>query len=330
MGGIKVDELKQEIVASLSNNSKFTFYDDCRIIPHGRLKVINKDELQRLYVSGSISVQHAFVLRAINALSHATSKMILQLLQLQRRITPRKDIMDYTDKQLGSLLEYLGRNGLVFCYEYMTADGSKILIYTCSSQGYQFFKNRLEVVDAFDDSAVFRGDHDIFKRLACNSVALALAQDNRCVDCVINGRFSMSTEPKKFSTYIYAAAEFMIEGKKKLFIIEPTYFSIDYDICTDEEEMLKINNRITKLAGFIDKYKETSEDTVIPIMCVEGVQSLKQLGRLLKSRDDNISEIVLATSENILFKNRYALERSFIKFTIGDKITVTPVGSDWL
>lgn len=324
------DELQNEIKLSLSINSKFSYYPGCEVVGNTKNHVATKEDTQMYYAKGQLTLDHAFILRAINVVGHANIAMIKQILTLMKRQYPEKEIPVYTEKEYTNNLEKLMRAGLVYGSVYKTKEDNKIIIFTVTLQGYVFYKNRLEVVDSYDDAAFFHGDHEVFKRMACNSVALALSLDEYCVDCCINGRYSYAIQPKKFNGYVYAAVEFSYEDIKKLFIIEPTYFNIDHRISTDEEEAVKIDNRLTKLGKIIDTYKETNKVDVVPVFCVEGMSSLSKLGNLLVKRFDTIGDVALITSESIMYRNKYNLDRSFLAFNFKDgKKLIKPVASKW-
>ena len=321
--------LRQEIKESLDSTSKFSYYKGCTCRVMKESRAITKDYLQTLVMQGSITKRHAFILQVVNALGHATCRMVQQLLAIQHRKYPLKEIPELTYEHLQKELKYLSKNGLLVAYDFVTQEKSVIQIFSCSLYGYTFFRNCLETTISYDENAIFRAEHETFKRLGANSVALAMASDPNCNDCSVNGRFSLVSVPKKFDAYVYAAVEFDFSGQKRLYIIEPTYFSIDYSIATDEEEKVKISNRLDKLESIICQFQKNYDGNVSAVYCVENMKSLIKLGQIIKDRYNNMYSMALFTSENILYHNGYDLDRSFVKFQFGEKSTITPWKDSW-
>jgi len=251
------------------------------------------------------------------------------MLAIQHGKYPQKEIPELSYEHLQKELKYLSRNGLLVAYDFVTLEKSVIQIFSCSLYGYTFFRNCLETTISYDENAIFRTEHETFKRLGANSIALAMASDSNCNDCSVNGRFSLVSVPKRFDAYVYAAVEYVFSGLKRLYIIEPTYFSIDYTIATDEEERVKISNRLDKLENIITQFQKNYDGNVSVVYCVEDMKGLKKLGQMLKDRYNTMYSMALFTSENVLYRNDYDLDRSFVKFEFGEKSMITPWKDSW-
>lgn len=324
---MKIDgkkKLGDELKESLSINSKFSYYNGCTCSITKETRTITKEGLQQLKIKEGITKKHAFILQAVNTLGHATCQMVQQFLELLHRIYPKKEIPQLNYQKLTNELKYLSRNGMLVNSDYVTKEKNVILIYACTVYGYYFFKNCLEVTTSYDDNALFRAEHETFKRLGANSIALALAGDKQTSEFYVNGRTAFGNL-KKIDGYTYAA----VQMEKRLFVIEPIYFMVDYTITTDEEEEQKINNRLDKFESILSQYENTYDLKVRAVFCVENWNGLTKLSGLIKERYTDIYQNALYTSENILYQNGYDLDRSFIHLSFGEQIKMVPWKTSW-
>lgn len=297
---------------SIQEPSKFYYYPGVTC-EFKYSRTTNVDKVYDMFLSGKLTRRHAFILQAVALLAHATCQMVLQMLTIQRQAYPEKEIptVNRYDSLMNELI-YLSKNGLLACQDYVTLQKNVILVYSCTNQGYNFFRNQLEATMSYDTNSLFRAEHEKFKRLAASSVALALTLGKKTKSLYVNGRSVFGTQ-KKAEGYTYAGVVYEDELSEQIMFVEPIYFSVDTSITTIEEELKKLEDRLDKLEKVYYSYK-TAEINIKYVFCVEHLDGLKKFIMMIKGRWCEMYENAIYTSENVMYDFNYDLNKSFLGY----------------
>lgn len=321
-------EIASKIMTSLETDTKYMFYEGVDYRPTDHTGFISKNDFEFKVVKGTyFTLQDAFILNGIHTLGYATVDTLLTWLSYQRKLFPKKAIPDFQRKQLHSRMIFLTKQGILAEYDYVTKKKIVVHVFVCPAYGHLYFRNLLDLYSSYDQSALFRTEVEIFKRLAANEVSLSFVKYKYLKQLQINWRSTDSSN--NGLGYIYGLAQMVKdENTKENFLIEPVYFSVDPKIMTEEENCEKINNRLDKVIEIVEKLSEEAPTRII--FCIENLTGLKKFVNLIKTRDLDIFHKALYTSENVLCRTKWDLKRSFLRIEVAEgKIKFSPHINDW-
>ncbi len=204
-------------------------------------------------------------------------------------------------------------------------------IYTCTSFGHQYFRVTLNLgYMPYDENVVFRADSETFKHLAVNQVCLIAGTDKRCTGLFFNGKYDMR-EYKENKAYVYAAAEY----GDTVYLFEPAYFKFDKRIETAQEVREMFGKRMLLLEKTAAEYAEKLQKQARVVFVVENLAGLKKALDITSKSESRLIRESLYTCENVLYRNHWALDRSFLMLDAKEdyddgKIHISAVGKKWL
>lgn len=317
----------QEILAM---PGQFVFCKDMQFENLKDCRSISKEDFQMLRINNKLTLEHAFVLYAINSLGHATNDMIINWLKLYAKYNEKKAVPELNASRLKKLLKELLRTGMILGVDYIN-NGAVFNIYTCSSYGHIFFKNTLDMSFAsYDDNAIFHAEVETFKRLTTNSVFLRLAECGTCKGATISGKVQFGNY-MKFSSFVYASLEMEFDGQTVVLLIEPISFNVNSDITSETELDFHVKNRLDKIKEICEKNKKDKGDPIIPIFCVDDVNGIKKLSKICSAvKTTDIYRKSLYTSEKLLRMSKGDPAISLLTMSwSGEKTSINKAGENW-
>lgn len=319
--------LTEKILASLNSDTKYIFYEGVSYKACENTRFISKNDFEFKQVKGTyFTLEDAFILNGIHALGYATVEALHMYLAVERRKFPKKAIPDLTKEKLHSRMVFLTKQGILAEYDYITQKKIVVRVFVCPAYGHLYFRNLLDSYSSYDQSALFRSETEIFKRLATNDITLSFAQYKYLKKLEVNWR--SVEDSNKGLGYIYGFVEMEKEDEKLNFLIEPIYFSIDSRIMTEEENIEKINNRLDKVTEIVEKFKGDINTKVV--FCVENMEGLKKFVNLIRSRDLELFNDALYVSENVVSRNNKNLDQSFLSIDFNsEKPKLQPFVNFW-
>lgn len=329
---IKTEEkpLGKRIESSIQYGTKYAMQQTNHIeIRKDETKTTNREQLSDMRIRGDLKLHHAFILRAVHTLGCATSSMVYGYLKNEKKFYPQKDVPEYGENETKTRLKFLAGVGLLVCYDYVCERHRRpIKLYSCTPYGHNVYRNMLNLsVSYYDENVIFRAEMEMFKRLAANSVCLALGTGESCDGIYFNGKYGFNKFPK-IKIFMYGGADY----GEKFYLVEPVYFRADSRIETDEENREKVAKRLLMMDNIVSLFKSEYEKQVQLILCVEDMQGLKLLSDILKgfSDENDIFSSAMFTCENIFFQNKNNLNESFLRRIVdGEKVTFIPAADKW-
>lgn len=335
--------LASQIRDCLTRGGAFTYYEgvDTQLLSFSKsVSKLDFFDSQSYYFTNKLrNIQLSFVLYAVHCMGHATKEMIVKWLQWYKRCFPEKLVpcCSIDDKknetQINSLIKESCKHGLMMGRDYVSIAASPINIYTTTLYGHIFFRNKLNLYSVFDQNAMFHSELACFKRLASNSVALTLSQNERCTHVCLNGKFGFGGKYSDIDGFMHGLVEYDGGGMNGiLFFIEPVFFNYDSRITSEEEVETQFLNRMKQLESMYGKLKEYCP-RVYMIFLLEDIRGLDKLTQLVlyPNLDMEMYENALLTSENVLHQMNGELGNVFLKLVdVAGKPTFRAIGPEWL
>ena len=318
---VDVKKTESAIKASLKRGTKFMLYEGLSYQPSKFITETREEQVEFKVASGTyFTLGDYFVLMAVQSLGVTTIPILLRKLGIEKKRNPEKEIPFHTSQSLKARLNFLTKNGMLFCFEYLDKNGMCIFVYSCTMFGWRAFKNRLQSPAQYDKNIVFRPESEVFRRLAANAVAYSFAFHEGCNGVVLNETVSYGANERR--GYILASTSLTKEDKKIRYIIEPVYFRIDNRILSDEENDKQINQRLSQLQDIVESFNQETETKLV--LVVEDLEGLSKLVGILRTKEMSFfMNNSLFTADNVLTDNNGELDKAFLKIVQrGDKYSL--------
>lgn len=333
--------LSKQITTAMTKDGKFTLYDEISYEIRKESYSINKFDFYNKvyrYTDSNECIKLSFILACVHELGHATKNMIRSWLAWEHKIYPDKLIPNFTedetgDKILASNLYNLCKNGLLISHDFVTWDKHVVVVYTCTSYGHIFYRNKLDVFSSYDVNAMFRTDIGVFRRLVVNSVALPFQKSKHCTGIFLNGRYGLGKYECK-EGHVYAVVELDGGGENgQILVIEPIFTSFNKKTTTMEEQEKKNIDRIDQIKKIVNELKTVHNTCVRVVYVLENMKGLRFIKTLVAQNFGlPCFENALYTSENVFYCNKENLDACFMKADWKDdnsRIAITPARNTW-
>lgn len=322
---------KKDILSAFQIDSKFMHWSGNCYAKTEFTKAVHKDELEaRIIMDTYFRPNDAFLLMAVHTLSCATVDQVLLYLQLKKKRNPKLEIPVLNRDKIKQRLRFLCGQGLLLGEEYVSQKKVQVELYKCTIFGYNFFKNQLSMhLQPYDDSSVMRRGMELYKRLAVNSIGLAISAVPECKGYSFHSRQCDGFELIE-KGLIYYQCKYELGNSERIYIIEPAYFSDDERYVDEGATEDKFRKRMQKLKEMIKTYKEQQYEVGV-IFALEGVGGFRKFISEIRNMDTDFFVNCLYTSENVCNKGNYELNKAFmsLRFAEGGKPTVSAVLDEW-
>lgn len=318
MDDVNAKKIESIIKTYLQQGSYFCLRENVRFVPKNNSLDNKEESVQLLMANGMLPLEDLFLVATVHSLGDATAPIILRKLALEKRRNPEQAIPFFDLRSLKMRLKMLVKHGLLYSFSYDTGDeNTSVIIYRCTMLGWRVFKTRLMQNIAFDKLAHYRSTSDTLRKLAANAVAYSFASNDMCKSVILNEGVSYGNDARPTKFNIYARTSLENEESKRRYIIEPTFFLVEKEIISEEQNMEHIRERLSMLQNYIEERVQKDAWDVKLILVVENIDGLQKLLAIIKQKDMNFfMQYAIFTAENIIANNNYRLETSFLKMAI--------------
>ena len=318
MEDVNAKKIESVIKSHLQQGSYFCLRDNIRFKPKENSLDNKEESVQLLIANGMLPLEDIFLVATIHSLGDATPPIILRKLALEKRRNPEQAIPFFDLRTLKWRLKLLVKHGLLYSFSYDIGDeDTSVVIYRCTMLGWRVFKTRLMQNIAFDKLAHYRSTSDTLRKLATNAVAYSFAGNDLCKSVILNETVTYGESNRPAKINLYARTSLENEHTKRRYIIEPTFFLVEKEITTEEQNESRIDERLSQLQTYIEERIEKDAWDVRLVLVVENLDGLQKLLALIKRKDMNFfMQYAIFTAENIIANNNYRLSTSFLKMAI--------------
>lgn len=299
-----------DIVDGIREGSKYMYYEGINYSGSNTETRVNREALEYNVMMNVITKADLFLVEIVHRLGFCTVESVQTYIRIgaSRNAQESACIMKagYTKdrRALRGRLEFLTRQGLLHCSEYMDAFSNNNYIYACSSEGFRAFYNGLVRGGVYNKNMVFKPPFEVFRYVSANFVMLPFACIGRCREISPNGKFFYPSEDgKKDAMFLYGKIAYeRADGHIYYLIFEPAFFNVDESILSAEENEVRIKERcegLKEMAGHMQK----RGDSAGVVFIVENGRGLDRLIRILSGFDLSFfRENCFFTSENVVVK----------------------------
>ena len=297
----------KEISDVIRKGSKFVYYDGINYSASTAESRVKRETLEYNIVTSVITKGDYHLLEAVHSLGFATPEALLHRLRDGARRNEESSICIAREgritnhRTMRGRLEFLTRQGLLHCCEYIDNYDNVNYIYACSSEGFRAFSNALDCWVQYNKDMVYKPPYEVFRYLAANTVAYVLGLHPNCTKILPYGKFSYQCNGREQSEYLYGRLEYQTQEEKKInYILEPVVFSVNTRIISLEENERRLQRRIVSLRNAVQALCSQGEESYI-IFIVENGDGLTRLKELILEYElDFFLDRCLFTCENII------------------------------
>lgn len=295
----------KEISDLIRKGSKFVYFDGIAYSASTSETKVNRENLEYKIVTAVITKGDYYLLEAVHSLGFATAESLLHKFRAGGRRYEEASICLAQEgkvtnhRTMRGRLEFLARQGLLHCHEYIDAYENVNYVYTCSSEGFRAFSNALDRRVPYNKDMVYKPPYEVFRYLAANTVGYVLGMHPDCKKIYPYGRINYKVNGKDRMEQVFGHLEFQKEGGKLThYILEPTFFSINPKIISWDENKERIRKRIETLRELVRSLCNENEEAYL-IFIVENGDGLSRLKEtIMEFEMDFFFERCLFTSEN--------------------------------
>ena len=299
-----------DIVNGIREGSKYIYFDGIKYTGSNVETRVNREALEYNVMMNIITKADLFLVEIVHVLGFCTTESVQIYIRIgAARNAPECDCImkeGYTKdhRTLRGRMEFLTRQGLLHCSEYVDVFSNVNYIFTCSSEGFRAFYNGLVRLGTYNKNMIFKPSFEVFRYISTNFVMLPFACVGKYRMLSPNGKFVFSLEDgKKDALFLYGRIEYALpDGHAYHLIFEPAFFNVDETILSADENVARIKERCAALKNMAENLGKTG-NSVGSIFIVENGNGLSQLVRILSTFDLSFfKENCYFTSENVVVR----------------------------
>lgn len=313
-----------KIAEGFKNSSVFRYGNGISLEPVTKSDIKSVDYLEELLMAEKITLSDMYILEAVAFFGHADLKMVAGRLKWMVEKFPKKPIIADSDS-LGGRLQTLGKYGLLWRRKYSCGGKGNIFVYTITYRGFKMYSERLDKSFHYDTGLVAQCTTRVLRSIHVGEVA-----------CIFEDRLSKVAEIEEWRHSSYA----LRYGEKGRFypngyirclhygaywniILEAAHFNVDDRIESEQERVLKFEEKLATLIKVKDAFAAKYENTLF-VFCVEDFEGVNRLSKILAGFKEDFNGNTYVTSERVLKVNQLDFASSMVKpRIIGSSLKVT-------
>lgn len=313
-----------KIAAGFKNSSVFRYGNGISLEPVTKSDVKSVDYLEELIMVEKITLSDMYILEAVAFFGHADLKMVVSRLKRMAEQFPHKPIITNSDS-LSGRLQTLGKYGLLWRRKYSCGGKGNIFVYTITYRGFKMYSERLDKSFHYDTGLVSQCTTRVLRSVHVGEVA-----------CIFVGRLSKVAEIEEWRHSSYALrygekGRFYPNGYIKCLhkgdywniILEAAHFNVDDRIESEQERIIKFEEKLETLIKVKDAFAVRHENTLF-VFCVEDFEGVNRLSKILAGFKEDFNGNTYVTSERVLKANQLDFASSMVKpRIIGSDLKVT-------
>lgn len=313
-----------KIAAGFKNSSVFRYGNGISLEPVTRSDIKSVDYLEELLMAEKITLSDMYILEAVAFFGHADLKMVAGKLKRMKEQYPQKPIIADSDS-LGGRLQTLGKYGLLWRRKYSCGGKGNIFIYTITYRGFKMYSERLDKSFHYDTGLVAQCMTRVLRSVHVGEVA-----------CIFEGRLSKIAAIEEWRHLSYALRygekgkfypngyiRCLHNGENWNIILEAAHFNVDDRIESEQERIIKFQEKLEALIKVKDAFAAKFENTLF-VFCVEDFEGVNRLSKILAGFKEDFNGNTYVTSERVLKTNQLDLASSMVKpRIIGSDLKVT-------
>lgn len=306
----------KEIVESMRRGTRFTCREDLEYKKADFIGPFNIDRVEYAVFLGEVEPEDFFLLEMVYDCCFTTPEF------LYFRIKNGVQKGDWASVQIASSintlgvlnekLEKLANLGLLFCYEPVQENATKMVrIFYCSMEGFRAFTHRLEKKMIYNRSLVYRPMHDVFRFLATNVAMQAFYKSPYFKKMWNFSSYGFTKKGAKKPSYedVYGRVLFQKSDSSRSVIvfIEPIFFRCDERFVSPADNERSIAEGIDKMRSIIESFERLDDTDAYVLFLLEDAVGMKKFENIIRQQELGFfAEYCFFTSENALFESSLA------------------------